>query len=296
MLVTPLPGTDRDHLLRTLDTVRIKIDNLRGPFTGTSYSRLVLYLRWATESARLLRNLVRTEDMTRLVLTRRYDALLSGAAGGFAGSHQEALLNDLISLEMEERVAELGETAAALRKQGEDWGSEGVLVVADSSVYIQHEFKLLDWNFHSLLDIREEHVRLLFPMVIVDELDNLKQSKERVRRWRAAYTLAVLDKHLTQRSDFAVIKAADYSGLESGGVPHGRVAVEILFDPPGHSRLPINDDEIVDRAAMVQLVAARPVRLLTYDTGQAMRARAAGLRVHKLRPAAESEPDPAISK
>ncbi|MFI5649882.1 PIN domain-containing protein [Streptomyces anulatus] len=296
MLVTPLPGADRDHLVNTLKTVRNNIDNMRGPFNGTPYSRLVQYLRWATDSARLLRNLVRAEDVTRLVLTRRYDALLSGAAGGFAGSHQEALLNDLVSLEMEERVEELDEAAVALKKRGEDWDRAGVLVVADSSVYIQHESKLLDWNFSSLLGIREERVHLLFPMVVVDELDNLKQSKERDRRWRAAYTLAVLEKHLTRGTDFAVIKAADYSGLDSGGVPHGRVSVEILFDPPAHSRLPINDDEIIDRAVMVQLVAAQPVRLLTYDTGQAMRARAAGLDVRKLRPAAETEPEPATSK
>ena len=66
----------------------------------------------------------------------------------------------------------------------------------------------------------------------------------------------------------------------------------MLYDPPGHARLPINDDEIVDRALTVQLLAGRPVRLLTYDTGQAMRARAAGLTAVKLRAAAEAEPEP----
>jgi hypothetical protein len=46
--------------------------------------------------------------------------------------------------------------------------------------------------------------------------------------------------------------------------------------------LPINDDEIVDRTLAIEPLAARKVTLLTYDTGQSMRARSAGLNVHKL--------------
>jgi hypothetical protein len=59
------------------------------------------------------------------------------------------------------------------------------------------------------------------------------------------------------------------------------VNVEILFDPRGNVRLPINDDEIVDRAAVAQALAGRDVTLLTYDTSQASRGRRAGLRVMK---------------
>lgn len=296
MLVTPLPGADRDHLLETLSAVQIEVGNLQGPFNGPAYGRLVAYLRWATSAARRLRNLVRPEDVTRLVLTRRHDALLSGAAAGLAGSHQEAFLNDLVSLELEERVADLNEAVAELRQRKDRWGGAGIFVVADSSAYIQHETKLLEWDFRKLCGVREEPIHLLVPMVIVDELDGLKQTKERERRWRAAYTLAVFEKHLTAGLSSAVIKDEDYSPLDSGGIPSGQVSVEVLYDPPGHVRLPINDDEIVDRAVAVQLLAGRSVRLLTYDTGQAMRARAAGLHVIKLRHPAEDEAEPVRSK
>lgn len=292
MLVTPLPGTDRDHLIATLESAHSKVANLQGPYQGPAYSRLVSYLRWATDSARRLRNLIRPEDVTRLVLTRRHDALLSGAAAGLAGSHQEGFLNDLVSLELEERVADLAAAVGELHRRKERWDSAGVFVVADSSVYIQHDSKLLEWDFRALCGVREERIHLLFPMVVVDELDGLKQSKERERRWRAAYTLAVLERHLLPGLTSAVIKEADYAPLDSGGIPSGEVSVEILYDPPGHMRLPINDDEIVDRAVTAQLLAGRSVRLLTYDTGQAMRARAAGLQVLKLRPTAETEPEP----
>lgn len=296
MLVTPLPGTDPDHLIETLDAVRLEVGNLQGPFEGPAYGRLVRYLRWATSAARRLRHLIRPEDLTRLVLTRRHDALLSGAAGGLAGSHQEAFLNDLVSLELEERVADLDEAVDALKRRKDRWDAAGVLVVADSSVYIEHASKLLEWDFRALCGVREEPIHLLVPMVIVDELDGLKQIKDRHRRWRAAYTLAVLEEHLKPGLSSAVIKEEDYSPLDPGGIPSGRVSVEILYDPPGHVRLPINDDEIVDRAVAVQLLAGRSVRLLTYDTGQAMRGRAVGLAVHKLRHPAEDETEPEASK
>ena len=35
---------------------------------------------------------------------------------------------------------------------------------------------------------------MLVPIVIVDELDRLKESKDKWVRWRAGYTLAVLDR------------------------------------------------------------------------------------------------------
>ncbi|GHE76343.1 MULTISPECIES: PIN domain-containing protein [Streptomyces] len=296
MLVTPLPGANRENLVEALTTIRTDVGNLQGPFSGTAYSRLVRYLRWATGSARRLRNQIRPEDVNRLVLTRRYDALLSGASGGLAGSHQEGFLNDLITLELEERVADLDEAIDTLQHRLSRWDRAGVFVVADSSVYMQHETKLLEWDFQKLCNVREEPVHLLVPMVIVDELDNLKQIKDRDKRWRAGYTLAVFEKHLQPGLDSGVIKDADYTPLETGEIPSGAVSVEILYDPPGHARLPINDDEIVDRSVAAQLLSGRPVRLLTYDTGQAMRARAAGLTVVKLRPPVETEPEPPTAK
>jgi hypothetical protein len=67
--------------------------------------------------------------------------------------------------------------------------------------------------------------------------------------------------------------------------------MELLFDSPGYVRLPINDDEIVDRAVAVQRMAERPVTMLTYDTGQSTRARNAGLEVVKLTEEIGPEPD-----
>jgi hypothetical protein len=81
-----------------------------------------------------------------------------------------------------------------------------------------------------------------------------------------------------------------FSALDTGGIPRGEVTVEIVPDPPGHARLPINDDEIIDRALAIQSLSGRTVTLLTYDTGQNHRARDAGLKVKKLNEPRGEEP------
>jgi hypothetical protein len=68
------------------------------------------------------------------------------------------------------------------------------------------------------------------------------------------------------------------------------VRAEVVLDPVGHVRLPIDDDEIVDRAAAIQTLAGRKVYFVTYDNGAAMRANHAGLKVLKLSTPVGDEP------
>jgi PIN domain len=118
-------------------------------------------------------------------------------------------------------------------------------------------------------------------MVVIDELDGLKRSSNKKSRWRAGYTLALIDRLLgddpnRQGTVHQTDRTPDV--LES----RGEVTIEALLDPPGHQRLPINDDEIIDRALAAQVLAGTGITVITYDTGQSMRARAAGLGVKKL--------------
>jgi hypothetical protein len=68
-----------------------------------------------------------------------------------------------------------------------------VFVVADSSFCIQNEVKLADVDLHEVLDVpRWQLVRLLFPIVVVDGLDDLKDASKQRARWHAAHTLGLL--------------------------------------------------------------------------------------------------------
>jgi hypothetical protein len=292
MLVKPLPGTGRDNLLKTLREVHDAAYNLRaGGRPGPAQERLTDYIEWATLAVQQLGNQITAADLERLVLTRGYDRLLSGV-GSMTGldAATQRVLNGLLSLELTQRVDALDDAIKTLDAQIKRWSRPGAFVVADTSVYIEHEDKLEDLDFAPLLKIREDPIHVLVPIVVVDELDGLKKSKTNYERWRAGYTLAVLDRVFADSTGPARLRAEDFSALGSGGIPRGEVTIELVFDSLGHIRLPINDDEIIDRALVIQPLAAREVTLLTYDTGQSTRARSAGLRVLKLTRPIGNEP------
>ena len=100
----------------------------------------------------------------------------------------------------------------------------------------------------------------------------------------------MIDRVFASSTGPAQLTPEDFTVLGSGGLPRGEVTMELVFDPPGHVRLPINDDEIIDRALAIQRAAGRDVTLLTYDTSQSTRARTAGLPVRKLTQATKAEP------
>lgn len=288
MLITPRPGTDRRNVRHALTEARNAADNLRGSAQMTAYSRLLQYLDWATTTAGTLRHQISDIDIERLVLTRRYHALLS-SCGTLAGSAQERLVNGLIGLELAERVAAFDDALEVLQGRIERWTGKEWFVVADSSFFIQNAERLRDADLHQVLKLPPvEPIRLLFPIAVVDELDGLKDAGKYRARYRASHTLGLLDATLNG-STFGVLHEADMRGEPASW--RGEVNMEIVLDQPGHIRLPITDDEIIDRAVAIQALAAREVRLLTCDTGQHTRGRAAGLRVTKVS-AADPGPEP----
>lgn len=292
MVVNPLPGADRDQLLTILRAMHNAAINLRGGSQGTAQDRVCSYLEWTTTASEQLTRLLPPRDLDRLILTPAYDRLLA-AVGTMPGTDvsTQRVLNGMLSLEVNQRCEALEAAVRALSEQIKRWSGPGSFAVADSSFYIEHEDKLEQADFRPLLSIWEDPVHLLVPIVVVDQLDALKRSGKNTTRWRAGYTLAVLDRLFAISTTAAVLSPEDFTAIGKGGLPRGQVTVEIVFDPPGHDRLPSADDEIVSRSQAIQALAGRHVTLLTYDTGQATRARAAGLKVTKLSPKAESVPE-----
>lgn len=286
MLITPRPGAHRDNLRQALGSVHTSASNLDGRTYDNAYKRLLAYLNWATESARVLRSQISDRDIDRLVFTPRYQALLA-SCGTLAGTHQEGLVNGLVGLEVTERIEALEQVIVAFDRQVLNWSGREWLVVADTSFYIQNPEPLKDVDLHKVLRLPSgEHIRLLFPIVVVDELDGMKESGKQRARWRAPHTLGLLDEVLAG-SRQGILRRAELN-YESGQV-RGEISVEIVLDQPGHVRLPIADDEIVDRAVTYQALAGRQVRLLTCDTSQHTRGCAAGLQVTKV---ATKDPGP----
>jgi hypothetical protein len=288
--VTLLPGVGREQLRESLRQVHTDAYNLRGGSYGSGHALLTRYLAWASTAVRMLANQLRPADIDRLVLTRGYERLLA-SAGRLTGADSLPILNDLLNLELTQRVDDLDEAIKNLDEAIKRWSGREVIAVADTSLYIEHEHKLEELDLAPLLQIWEDPIRVFVPIIVVDELDGLKRSSDAHTRWRAGYTLAVFDRLFVNTASPARLRDEDFSGIGKGGLPRGEVTMELVFDPPGHVRLAINDDEIVDRALAIEPLTGRKVTLLTFDTGQASRARNAGLNAVKLlRPLGDEPP------
>lgn len=285
MLITLRPGVNRENLLNALQSVYTDVFNLRaggGP-GRTAHDRLLAYIEWTNSAVRMLDGQISSEDLDRLVLTDRYRLLVSGSAVSLTGTDVQVqrAVNEWVSLELDARVAGFEAVIKELQGRIARWSGDEHCVVPDTSFYIHHPDKLQDIDLGAVTYDRLADFVVLMPMVIVDELDRLKESKDRHVRWRASYTLALLDR-LFRKSTGRELLREKPAEPDPDGWPPREIRIELLFDPPGHARLPIADDEIIDRALSVQPLTGQPVTLLTYDTGQAMRARHAGLQVVKL--------------
>ena len=110
-----------------------------------------------------------------------------------------------------------------------------MLVLAYTSFFIHHADKVEDLDLRPTLNIREDSIHLLIPMAVIDQLDDLKQSKDTRARWRSRHTLAELDRVLPDPTSPGRLRAEDFSGLYEGTTPRGELTVEIVFDHPGQS-------------------------------------------------------------
>jgi predicted ribonuclease YlaK len=192
-------------------------------------------------------------------------------------------LTYLLDTAIGEQQAELGRAVEALAQQIQRWSGPERFVVADTNFFIEYPDKLEDLDLSLVLSTRADPLHIVLPILVVDELDGLKRSNKSHVRWRAAYTLAVIDRILAGNKYGGELRAADWSRVDDGGgLPSGRVTLEVVLDPPGHVRLDRPDDELVERARVVQSLAGRPVTLITHDTGQATRVRFTELTLMKL--------------
>jgi hypothetical protein len=240
------------------------------------------YVDWTNNAVRTLTNLISADDLDRLVLTRGHELLISGS-NIMAGTDGARTVNGLVSVALDQRVAGFDDAIKALDAQIKRWSGSELLALLDSSFYIRHPDKLEEVDFDTLIGAKGHPICILVPMVVIDELDRLKDSSsDRHVRWRAGYTLAVIDRLFQSTTGVAQLHPQDPAAPTAGSTTRGEVTMELLYDPPGHTRLPINDDEIIDRALAILPLANRDVTLITYDTGQSTRARRAGLKEVKL--------------
>ena len=141
----------------------------------------------------------------------------------------------------------------------------GVIVVPDTSAFVEGTyFTELNWQELANIDAQKP-VRLVVPILVVEELDELKRGRDRARD-RAR---SVLRRLWELNSD----------GKQAGVIPGSRpVTVEVLVDDSWHVRRPVNDNEIIERALYVGEITGRGVILAAADYSMLYQSSSAGLK------------------
>ncbi len=149
----------------------------------------------------------------------------------------------------------------------------GRVAVLDTSAFIEGgDFWEQDWATITRADDDRAPgagplpVRLIVPIIVIEEMDNHKRHTNK----RVAATARQALSHLWQLPREA-------SGCRR---LNPRITVEILQDDRAHARLPVNDVEIVDRAAYLRDLFApqRAVYLVAGDYSMLFRSEELGLR------------------
>ncbi|WP_158697207.1 PIN domain-containing protein [Streptomyces hokutonensis] len=151
-----------------------------------------------------------------------------------------------------ERAAQQLESVRDFAQSG-----EGIVVVPDSNILIHcGEVQGIDWK----AAVGAEKTHIIVPLVVVAELDELKRT---LRDKKDRETIRTNIRQL--RAVLHGVKPGDAARLADG------VTIAVLPDPVGHRRLPVNDEEICERAALLKSFRA-PLVLATNDYNMQIRA------------------------
>jgi hypothetical protein len=194
MCVTRHPGANRRDVIDTLTRTRGEADNAMGRGNAGTAGRHAGFLERAAGSASMLHNRIKAADIDRLIFTRGYDRLLT-AMGSITSTETgtQRVLNGLIDMELRLRTEALDDIIKDLRSPNPQSDADDLYVVLDTSVYIEHEDKLEKLDIApTLTAFPDKRLHLLVPMVVIDELDGIKNKGEALKRWCASYTLGVL--------------------------------------------------------------------------------------------------------
>ena len=240
----------------TLNTLARELEQSDLDNERLTYARL-WWLRWWESADRRLRHAFADDDLiTDLYRTQAAIRVLEPSE---RGSAIEAGEIDLLLRERDVWTERLHDAAWDLEQLEAFVNRPGRVAVLDTSAFIEGgDFWKQDWptiihaNDNSAIGTGSLAVRLLVPIIVIEEMDNQKRHPN--KRVAAAARQAL--SHLWQLP-------REPSGARR---LNSRATVEILLDERSRVRLPVNDTEIVDRAVYLRdLFAPRRVYLVAGD-------------------------------
>jgi hypothetical protein len=241
-----------DAALQNIRNLQISLGNSRSGLTGSA--RRSEMLRWLDDQARPVLEFLFGQGAD--VLAEIHSSYERLAGSGL----EDTALYSLATREntrWPERVKRIEDEP---RRQSDFAGRPGSPVITDTSV-------LMEAGPLGAIDLKvPAPVRLLVPIVVVEELDELLHDRDADRRKRARDARRIL---MTAHPDGKATEPAALPGTTG-------ITLEVLLDSDARQRRANNDAEIVKQARAVHGITGQAV-LATCDLAQYYRAGPAGL-------------------
>ena len=263
-----LPTTNADHARSLLEDRASHLHQVTNAQTVTDAFNL--YLSWANTSAQVLGGIVTPDELDRLVLTRRYWALLA-----IAPANVGLVLWDLIRTEIAERVVAFTKAVTELDSYTARPGALA-MIVPDTNVWMRHSGEIDALPWFSYLNMRAAvPITIWVPSVVLEELDSLKRDRGNMN----VAGQPIPRRHLARR---ALNRLTDW--FEDPLYPHHLVSVppdrpdrpieiRLLPEARDHVRLSRVDAELIDIAQRLSPFCVQSF-VMTYDVALTFRARA----------------------
>jgi hypothetical protein len=221
-----------DHTANVLGDVATRLDNAR-----SDPSPYDAYFKWVSVAVMQLGLILTEQEMGRLVLTDGF-RLVSVIPLNSATER-------LVMVETDARAHQWAELMKEILAWRQRWSDGSVIVVPDTNVYLHHEFMFDAIGWRSLVGARElEPVRVVMPMVVLDELDGLKG---RLTKTKPKEHLRYTAREIATRFE----RPDARSVLEPEQRLMAATTIELFPDPIDHVRLPRNDSELADRSRLL---------------------------------------------
>jgi rRNA-processing protein FCF1 len=246
--------------------------------SGGVNAALRQYARWCHESEATLGNFVSSLAVEQLLHTPRQRWLLQIAATTHFNDGTELrteALTQQLNLERDARNRELDELYKEAVSSHHRWSTADAIVVVDTSflMHFEREINHAELNIGELADTALS-TGVIIPQTVIEELEGLKDRGEQKQKTRARSALRALDTWFTPHTNStgAVLRFQDNARETWFELVDDDALRTTTFD-----NATVRDQTIVDVAVLVQTLSTKPVRLLSHDSAQRMRARRAGV-------------------
>ena len=253
-------GVTAAHAIKVLRELAMSVETARAAVVagdGVRYRR-DQYLSWADDAENRLRNLFAEQDLISSLHSERYWRIHNL-------EDYSARPTALLLAEIDLQLGLLLGAVDRLENYRRLTERSGEILVLDTNTFM-HCRLLTEIRWCHEFSVRV--VRLVLPLLVLDELDDKTFSAHARLSKRASKVLRTLDPFMDR------VLEAGAAEITPG------VTLEVLRDDEDHRRRGNNDTELLDRAEFLAQVTEQPVTLVTTDYGMRVRSRARNLRVH----------------